>query len=67
MCSNGSEKRLKLFDVCLLRFTKNTEKARIEAEMRAAKVAARMRTQAELKQKRETQRLELAKVFCRIL
>ncbi|CAE6215726.1 unnamed protein product [Arabidopsis arenosa] len=38
------------------------EKARIEAEMRAAKVAARMRAQAELKQKRETQRLELAKM-----
>jgi hypothetical protein len=43
------------------------EKARIEAEMRAAKVAERMRAQDELKQKRESQRLEIAKVFCGIL
>ncbi|XP_023638643.1 transcription factor GTE12 [Capsella rubella] len=38
------------------------EKARIEAEMRAAKVAAQMRAQAELKEKRDRQRLELAKM-----
>ncbi|KAL9282558.1 Transcription factor GTE12 [Arabidopsis thaliana] len=38
------------------------EKARIEAEMRAAKVAERMRAQDELKQKRESQRLEIAKM-----
>ncbi|XP_010481447.1 PREDICTED: transcription factor GTE12-like [Camelina sativa] len=38
------------------------EKARIEAEMRAAKVAAQMRAQAELKEKRDKQRLELAEM-----
>lgn len=35
--------------------------------MRAAKIAAQMRAQAELNQKRESQRRELAKVFCGIL
>ncbi|KAL0692911.1 hypothetical protein Bca4012_060091 [Brassica carinata] len=42
--------------------TQREEKARIEAEMSAAKHAAKMRAQAELKEKRERQRLELEKM-----
>ncbi|KAL1220485.1 Transcription factor GTE12 [Cardamine amara subsp. amara] len=38
------------------------KKARIEAGMRATKIAAQIRAQAELKQKREKQRLELEKM-----
>ncbi|CAH2046199.1 unnamed protein product [Thlaspi arvense] len=38
------------------------EKARIEAEMRAAKIAIRLQAETELKQRRERQRLELEKM-----
>ncbi|VVB08162.1 unnamed protein product [Arabis nemorensis] len=42
--------------------TLREEKARIEAEMREAKIATRMRAVNELKQQRERQRLELEKM-----
>ncbi|KAJ4888643.1 Transcription factor GTE12 [Raphanus sativus] len=42
--------------------TQREEKARIEAEIAAAKLAARIRAQAELKEKRERERLELEKM-----
>lgn len=58
-------KRLKLFGFSPLSFLKNAEKARIEAEMRAATIATRMRAVNELKQQRERERLELEKVFFR--
>ncbi|CAN7043627.1 unnamed protein product [Brassica rapa subsp. trilocularis] len=42
--------------------TQREEKARIEAEIAAAKLAARMRAEAELKEKRERARLDLEKM-----
>lgn len=61
------KKSCTFLDFRIISFTKNAEKARIEAGIIAAKIAARMRAQTDLKQKRERQRLELEKVLHGIL
>lgn len=41
-----------------------TEKARIEAQVKAAEIAAKMKAEAELTRQREAARLALQKVHC---